>query len=203
VIIGRIASRLTRGFIRGALTHWFATFVTIVAIVGGIVTYAPPSLFAWTADLPDLPLIGKLSRSTEPTARTIRELTIDDLQQSASGQQITLTLKEKGGNRRINMAVGRTEAFAIAAGQAGRAEGPLAYDLTKTLVHELGGSVARVVVSSVDKDAYYAKVVLTVDAREIEVDSRPSDAIALAVRSRAPIYADITVLDKVGVAGSN
>lgn len=203
MIIGRIASRLTRGVVRGALTHWFLTFVTIAAVVGGMVAYAPSSLSAWTADLPELPLIGKLGGAAVPTARTIRELTVDDLQQSASGQQITLTLKEKGGNRRINMAVGRTEAFAIAAAQAGRAEGPLAYDLTKSLVQELGGSVARVVVSSVDKDAYYAKVVLSVDTREIEVDSRPSDAIALAVRSKAPIYADITVLDKVGVAGSN
>ena len=59
----------------------------------------------------------------------------------------------------------------------------------RSLVQELGGTVNRVVVNNVTNETFYAKVIMSTDSRQVEVDSRPSDAIALALRARVPIFA--------------
>ena len=73
---------------------------------------------------------------------------------------------------------------------------PTSYDLMRSLVQELGGTVNRVVVSNVANETFYAKVIMSTDNRQIEVDSRPSDAIALALRAHVPIFAEASVLDR-------
>jgi len=65
-----------------------------------------------------------------------------------------------------------------------------------------GGTVNRVVVNNVSNETFYAKVIMSTESRQVEVDSRPSDAIALALRARVPIFAESSVLDKAGVSGS-
>jgi bifunctional DNase/RNase len=57
-------------------------------------------------------------------------------------------------------------------------------------------------VNNVSNETFYAKIVMNTDRRQVEVDSRPSDAIALALRARVPIYAEASVLDRAGVSGS-
>jgi bifunctional DNase/RNase len=69
----------------------------------------------------------------------------------------------------------------------------------RSLVQELGGTVNRVVVNNVSNETFYAKVVMSTESRQVEVDSRPSDAIALALRAHVPIYAATAVLDRAGV----
>jgi bifunctional DNase/RNase len=59
-----------------------------------------------------------------------------------------------------------------------------------------------VVVNNVSNETFYAKVIMSTESRQIEVDSRPSDAIALALRARVPIFAEASVLDRAGVKGS-
>jgi uncharacterized protein len=59
-----------------------------------------------------------------------------------------------------------------------------------------------VVVSNVSNETFYAKVIMSTESRQVEVDSRPSDAIALALRARVPIFAEASVLDRAGVNGS-
>ena len=98
------------------------------------------------------------------------------------------------------MVAGLGEALAIAGDRNNsRSEQPRTYDLMRALVQELGGRVDRVVVNNVTDTTFYAKVVMRVDDRQIEVDSRPSDAIALALRAKAPIFAEVSVLEKAGV----
>jgi hypothetical protein len=63
----------------------------------------------------------------------------------------------------------------------------------------LGASLNFIVVNELQNDTFYAKLSLSVDGEQIEVDSRPSDALALAVRAKAPIYTEESVLDKAGI----
>ena len=76
---------------------------------------------------------------------------------------------------------------------------PLTHDLLGSVINSLGAKVNGIVVSDLDQDTFYAKVILAIDGDTMEVDSRPSDAIALAVRTSAPIFANESVLDKAGV----
>ena len=75
---------------------------------------------------------------------------------------------------------------------------PLTHDLLKTVIVELGGKVESIVISDLIDDIYHARIILDANGRHVEVDSRSSDAIALAVRMKAPIY----VSDKVMETGS-
>jgi bifunctional DNase/RNase len=73
---------------------------------------------------------------------------------------------------------------------------PMTHDLLHSVIEATGGTVSRVIVSDLVDDTFYARVVLRHGDSETEVDARPSDAIALAVRSQAPIFADETVMEK-------
>jgi bifunctional DNase/RNase len=75
----------------------------------------------------------------------------------------------------------------------------MTHDLMNTIVDALGASINSIIVSELKNDTFYAKIVINIDGEQMEVDSRPSDAIALAVRVEAPIYAEEGVLDKAGI----
>jgi bifunctional DNase/RNase len=136
------------------------------------------------------------------------EVTVQDL----AGQnisQMTLTLKEKSGQqRRISMAVGTTEALAIAR-QRGNSQippdqQPQAYDLLREAVSQLGGRVERVIVNDANQREYLAQVVLANGGGDVKViRARPGDAIALALKSNAPIYVEDKVLERYGTKGSS
>ncbi|MDP2954100.1 MAG: bifunctional nuclease family protein, partial [Chloroflexota bacterium] len=76
---------------------------------------------------------------------------------------------------------------------------PLTHDLLGSVIKSLGAIVTSIVVNDLANDTFYAKIFLDVEGKHVEVDSRPSDAIALAVRVKVPIYAEETVLEKAGV----
>ena len=67
------------------------------------------------------------------------------------------------------------------------------------VIKNLGGRITSIVITELMNDTFYAKLIISVDNAEQEIDSRPSDALALAVRSEVPIYADDSVLDKAGI----
>jgi hypothetical protein len=75
----------------------------------------------------------------------------------------------------------------------------MTHDLLNSVISSLGGTVNHIVVSELSNDTFYAKVVLQQNGTTMELDSRPSDAIALAVRVEATIYADDDVVEKAGV----
>ncbi len=129
------------------------------------------------------------------------EMTIDSLRTSLMNYQRALILKEKGAERYLPIWIGPAEADAIAIKLQGvQAPRTLTHDFLCTLIDALGASLRSVVISKLEDDLFYAKVVLVTFKGEIELDCRPSDAVALAVRLNAPILADKDVLDRAGIA---
>ena len=76
---------------------------------------------------------------------------------------------------------------------------PLTHDLLKTIIETLGGEVLHIVISGLEKNTYFARIVLDMDGDTVEIDSRPSDAIALGVRVSAPVYVAEEVMDQAGL----
>ncbi len=102
-------------------------------------------------------------------------------------QQPFLVLSD--GERRVDIVVGHFEAHAITRVAEGIIpERPYTHDLLKTVMEKLGAKVHSVVIDDMWNDIYYAKLYLRVDDQEIEIDARPSDAVAMAIRYEAPIY---------------
>lgn len=109
-------------------------------------------------------------------------------------------LKEAGGDRYLPIWIGEFEAHAIAMELQGvESPRPLPYDLMRAMLGELHGTIDHVVVNDLSMDVFYARVVISIDGRTIELDSRPSDAIALAVRSGVTIFVDESVMERAGV----
>ncbi|MGE3269606.1 MAG: bifunctional nuclease family protein [Chloroflexota bacterium] len=201
MIVGHVVKRLVRGVAVGILRRWITTLLVVGMIGGTLYGLAVQGMI-------QLPGLSPAASGTGTAASAdVREMMVEDIR---SGDQITLILKEKAGNRRLMMTVGLSEALAVASdmspGQQSRArsrvEPPTSYDLMRTMVKELGGTVNRVVVTSVSNETFYAKVIMNTETRMVEVDSRPSDAIALALRARVPIFAATSVLDRAGVRGA-
>ena len=76
---------------------------------------------------------------------------------------------------------------------------PLPYDLMRAMLAQLGGAVEHVLINDLSMDVFYARIVVTLNGQTVELDSRPSDAIALAVRSGSTIFVDESVMDRAGV----
>ncbi|MGQ9546086.1 MAG: bifunctional nuclease family protein [Dehalococcoidia bacterium] len=128
------------------------------------------------------------------------EMTIDSIRVSLMNYQRVVILKEKGTNRYLPIWIGPAEADAIAVKlQNIELSRPLTHDLLQSVISTLGASVDYIVVSGLKEDTFYAKLALTIDGVKIDIDSRPSDALALAVRVGAPIYAEESVLEKAGI----
>lgn len=130
----------------------------------------------------------------------MHEMTIDSIRVSMMNYQRVVILKEKENGRYLPIWIGPAEADAIAVKlQDISVPRPLTHDLLGSVVESLGAAVSHIVVHDLHNDTFFAKVVLEVDGRSVEVDSRPSDAIALAVRVKAPIFAEDQVLEKAGI----
>jgi bifunctional DNase/RNase len=128
------------------------------------------------------------------------EMTIDSIRVSLMNYQRVVILKEKGTNRYLPIWIGPAEADAIAVKlQNVELSRPLTHDLLQSVISNLGASVDYIVVSGLKEDTFYARLALNVDGVKLDIDSRPSDALALAVRVGAPIYAEESVLEKAGI----
>ncbi|MDD5338404.1 MAG: bifunctional nuclease family protein [Dehalococcoidales bacterium] len=128
------------------------------------------------------------------------EMTIDSIRVSLMNYQRVVILKEKVSDRYLPIWIGPAEADAIAVKLQGVAvPRPLTHDLLNSVIDTLGGVVNSIIVNDLKNDTFFAKVVIDTSGKQMEVDSRPSDALALAVRTGVPIYADEGVLDKAGI----
>ncbi|HEX73722.1 MAG TPA: bifunctional nuclease family protein [Dehalococcoidia bacterium] len=128
------------------------------------------------------------------------EMTIDSIRVSLMNYQRVVILKEKLSERYLPIWIGPAEADAIAVKLQGVAvPRPLTHDLLRIMIDALGATVNSIIVSDLKSDTFYAKIILNVGGEQMEVDSRPSDALALAVRVETPIYAEEIVLDKAGI----
>lgn len=128
------------------------------------------------------------------------EMSVDSIRVSLMNYQRVVILKEKETSRYLPIWIGAAEADAIAVKLQGTSvQRPLTHDLMQSVIDALGGKVNSIVINNLQKDVFFAKVVLNRDGEQFEIDSRPSDAIALAVRVQAPIYAEEDVLNRGGV----
>jgi len=128
------------------------------------------------------------------------EMMIDSIRVSLMNYQRVVILKEKMADRYLPIWIGPAEADAIAVKlQDVTVPRPLTHDLLRSVIDALGATINSIIVSELKNDTFYAKIVLNVDGGQMEVDSRPSDALALAVRAGVPILVDEAVLDKAGI----
>jgi hypothetical protein len=129
------------------------------------------------------------------------ETTVESIRVSLVTQQRVVILKETGGDRHLPIWIGAYEAEAIAMELQGvTPTRPLPYDLMQTLLGELNASVEQVVIAELTDQVFYARIVLTANGATTEIDARPSDAIALAVRTGSRILVNEAVMDAAGVA---
>ncbi len=128
------------------------------------------------------------------------ELIIDSIRVGLRHYRRVVVLKEKDAERFLTIWIGADVADAIALRlQDIAVPRPQTHDLLYSMIGELGGTVKSVVVNDLKDDTFFAKVMIEQDGRTLEVDSRPSDAIALAVRAEVPIFVADDVLDRAGI----
>ena len=116
------------------------------------------------------------------------------------GKQPIVLLKTAEGNKFLPIWIGHPEAAAILMKLQGAATPrPMTHDLLTDMLEKLEARVIRIAVTELRENTFYAVVTVAVDGSEIEIDSRPSDAIALAVRADAPIFADDSVIEESAI----
>ena len=120
----------------------------------------------------------------------------------ASNNAYALILKEMNGNRRLPIIIGAFEAQAIALEMEGVVPPrPMTHDLLKSLIDSLGTYLSEVFINELKEGTFYAQLVF--EDSDLEIDARPSDAIALAVRCNAPIYISSEIIDETGILPQN
>lgn len=128
------------------------------------------------------------------------ELLIDSIRVSLLNHQRVVILKQKDIDRYLPIWIGPPEADAIAVRlQEVSVPRPLTHDLLHNSIKDLGGTIDHIVVSSMENDTYYATIVVVQGDKTVEIDARPSDALALAVRAGVQIFAAPEVMEKCGV----
>lgn len=127
------------------------------------------------------------------------EVSIDSVRISLMTQHRVVVLREKDSQRYLPIWIGAPEADAITLRLQGvQVERPLTHDLLARVFSTLGAEVQYVIVSDLRSDVFYAEIVVEYNERELSIDSRPSDAIALAVRAEVPVYVAEKVMREAG-----
>ena len=116
------------------------------------------------------------------------------------GKQPIVLLKTAEGNKFLPIWIGHPEAAAILMKLQSQAPPrPMTHDLLSDVLDQLGAQIIRITVTELRENTFYAQITLQQDGSEIEVDSRPSDAIALAIRAEAPIFAADRVIEESAI----
>jgi len=128
------------------------------------------------------------------------EVTIDSIRVSLMSQSRIVILKDVDSERYLPIWIGACEADAITVTlQDVEVSRPLTHDLLKNIIAEMGGEVDHILISDLRNDVFYARIVMDASGKQMEIDSRPSDALALAVRLHVPVYIEETVMQKAAV----
>jgi bifunctional DNase/RNase len=131
------------------------------------------------------------------------KVTVDSVKVSMISQHRVVVLKEEDQDRYLPIWIGPFEADAITIGlQNIQMTRPLTHDLLKSVIDHMSASVSHIWVNDLKNDTFYAEIVVEADGQKLTIDSRPSDAIALAVRVDVPIYVAESVMDKAGIVPS-
>jgi bifunctional DNase/RNase len=125
------------------------------------------------------------------------EVVVDSIRVSLMSPQRIIILREVDSERFLPIWIGPFEADAITLSlQELEVARPLTHDLLRNVLLTLGAQVLRINITELRDDVFYARIILRVDGKEMEIDSRPSDALALAVRVNVPIYVAESVMEE-------
>ena len=128
------------------------------------------------------------------------EVKIDSIRVSLMSQHRVVVLKEANNDRYLPIWIGPFEADAITIQLQGvEVQRPLTHDLLKSIIEEMGATISHIVVSELRNDTFYARIVMDVDGNSMEIDARPSDAIALSVRVSAPLFVNEEVMELASI----
>lgn len=128
------------------------------------------------------------------------EVSVDSVRMNLVSPHRALLLKDLREERYLPIWIGPAEADAISICLQGiRVPRPLTHDLLRNFIITLGAQVSYVVVSELRDDTFFARIVVEANGRRFDIDSRPSDAIALAVRLEVPIYVNEEVMEQAGI----
>ncbi|OQY46019.1 MAG: hypothetical protein B6242_08920 [Anaerolineaceae bacterium 4572_78] len=128
------------------------------------------------------------------------EVTIDSIRVSLMSQHRIVVLKEVDVERYLVIWIGHDTAESITMElQKIAVARPMTHDLIKNVINNMGGKLSHVVISTLKNDVFYAELVVDVKGKSIDIDTRPSDALALAVRARSKIFVGESVMDKASI----
>lgn len=128
------------------------------------------------------------------------EVTVDSVRVSLMSTHRVVILKDTESERFLPIWIGPCEADAITVElQEVEVARPLTHDILKTAIDALGGRLLHVEISDLKNDIFYATLIIETKGKTVEIDSRSSDAVALAVRSKVPIYVDEEVMGKAAI----
>ena len=142
----------------------------------------------------------RLARGAGVTYEVMVEMTIYGVSFDLVGKQPIVLLKTADGNRYLPIWIGHPEAAAILMKlQGATAQRPLTHDLLMNILGELDVEVVRVTVTELRENTFHASITIAQNGSEVEIDSRSSDAIAVAVRAQAPIFAADDVIEESAI----
>jgi len=134
------------------------------------------------------------------TGTPMQEMVIYGVSFDMVGKQPIVLLKTRDGNKFLPIWIGHPEAAAILMKlQGANTPRPMTHDLISDVLGELEVQCTRVAVTELKENTFYAQITLQLNGKEVEIDSRPSDALALAVRTGAPIFAAEDVIAESGI----
>ena len=128
------------------------------------------------------------------------EVVIDSIRISLISQHRIVMLRDVDGERRLPIWIGPCEAEAITIElQDVEIARPVTHDLLKNVVEEVGGTISHILINELRDQVFYARLFIDMSGEMLEVDCRPSDAIAVAVRAKVPIFVEELVMDEAGI----
>ena len=131
------------------------------------------------------------------------EMIVDSLKINAMGQRVMI-LKQKSGSLHLAIWIAAAEADAIAIRmQKVDVPRPLTHDLFCNTIEKLGGQINKIIIDNLDTGTFFAKIIISLNGKEIELDSRPSDAMVIALKMNIPIMCVAKVIEKAGFQKSN
>ena len=128
------------------------------------------------------------------------EVVIDSIRISLISQHRIVMLRDVDGERRLPIWIGPCEAEAITIElQDVEIARPVTHDLLKNVVEEVGGTVSHILINELRDQVFYARLFVDLNGEMLEIDCRPSDAIAVAVRAKVPIFVEEPVMEEAGI----
>lgn len=128
------------------------------------------------------------------------EVVIDSIRISLISQHRIVMLRDVDGERQLPIWIGPCEAESITLElQDTEVARPLTHDLLKNVIEEMGGKVSHILINELRDQVFYARLFVDVEGNLLDIDCRPSDAIAVAVRAKVPVFIEEAVMNEIGI----